>query len=70
MFNIMVKSKYSVVQFLSHATKILSYVTVHISVLAQNQSILEFPITIGIKYKEKRPKKWVEGYRQGFNMTR
>lgn len=37
MFNVMVKSKYGVVQ-LSHATKILSYVTVHISALAQNQS--------------------------------
>jgi len=49
-----------IVQFLSHATKILSYVTVHISALAQNQSTLKFHITIGIKYTEKRPKKWVE----------
>jgi hypothetical protein len=65
----MVKSKYGVVQFLSHATKILSHVTVHISALAQNQSILEFPMTSGIKYIEKRPTKWVEGYRQGVNMT-
>jgi hypothetical protein len=60
MFNIMFKSKYGIVEFLSHTTKILSYVTVHISALAQKQSTLEFHITIGIKYTEKRPKKWVE----------
>lgn len=69
MFNIMFKSKYGIVQFLSRATKILSYVTVHISALAQKQSILEFHITIGIKYTKKRPKNWVEGSRQGVNMT-
>jgi hypothetical protein len=61
MFNIMVKSKYGIVQFLSHVTKILSYVTVNFSALAQNQSTLEFHITTGTKYTEKRPKKWVEG---------
>jgi hypothetical protein len=57
----MVKSKYGTVVFLSHATKILSYVTVYISALAHNQSTLKFHITIGIKYTAKRPKKWVEG---------
>jgi hypothetical protein len=61
MFNTMVKSKYGIVQFLSNATKILSYVTVNMSASAQNQSTLEFHITIGIKYTEKRPKKWIEG---------
>lgn len=57
----MVKSKYGIVQFLSHATKIHSYVTVYISALAQNQSTLKFHITTGIKYTAKRPKKWVDG---------
>lgn len=56
----MVKSKYGIIQFLSHAIKILFYVTVNISALAQNQSTLEFHTTIGIKYTAKRPKKWVE----------
>jgi hypothetical protein len=69
MFNIMVNSKYGKEQFLSHATKILSYVTTNISALAQNQSTLEFHIIIGIKYTEKRPKKWLKRKRQGVNKT-